>query len=82
MGTDLLQMNSRSRATIIEVLRMEYPSGTRVQLVSMNDTYRKLPIGLQGTVTIIDDIGTIFVNWDNGSTLGVVYGEDEIMKVK
>ena len=32
-------------------------------------------------VDFVDDIGTVFVNWDNGSRLGVVYGEDVIKRI-
>ena len=66
----------------IERLRKTYPAGTRVELVSMNDPYTKLMPGEQGTVQFIDDIGTIFVNWDCGSGLGVAYGEDIIRKIQ
>jgi hypothetical protein len=31
----------------------------------------------QGTVDFVDDTGTIHVDWDNGSTLGLVPGEDQ-----
>ena len=62
-------------------LRKTYPAGTRVELVSMNDPYTKLMPGEQGTVQFIDDIGTIFVNWDCGSGLGVAYGEDTIRRI-
>jgi hypothetical protein len=47
----------------------------------MNDPYSKLKPGDQGTVDVIDDIGTIFCNCDSGSTLGVVYGEDVVKKL-
>ncbi len=66
---------------IVEMLRKQYPKGTRVELVSMNDTFAKLIPGDRGTVTAVDDIGTVFVNWDCGSGLGVVYGEDHIRKI-
>ncbi len=67
---------------IVERLRREYPKGTRVELVSMNDPYnRKLKPGDQGTVEFIDSIGTIFVAWDCGSGLGVAYGEDRVKKL-
>lgn len=65
----------------IERLRKTYPAGTRVELVSMKDQYTKLMPGEQGTVQFIDDIGTVFVNWDCGSVLGVAYGEDVIRKI-
>ena len=65
----------------IEKLREMYPIGTRVELVSMNDPFTKLMPGEQGTVQFVDDIGTVFVNWDCGSSLGVAYGEDVIRKI-
>lgn len=67
---------------IVERIKKEYPSGTRVELVEMNDPYRHLPAGLQGTVNCVDDTGTVHVDWDNGSHLGVVYGEDSCRKLE
>ncbi|WP_077533152.1 DUF4314 domain-containing protein [Massiliimalia massiliensis] len=66
---------------VVERLRRMYPTGTRIELVSMNDPYTKLVPGDQGTVEFVDDIGTIHVNWDCGSGLGVAYGEDIIRKI-
>ena len=54
----------------------KFKKGTRVRLLSMNDPYTRLKPGATGTVTGVDDIGTIHVSWDSGSQLGVVYGED------
>jgi hypothetical protein len=58
-----------------------YKPGTRVELVSMEDPYSKLKPGDQGHVTSIDSIGTVFVAWDCGSGLGVVFGVDRIRKI-
>ena len=66
---------------IVERLRAEYPEGTRVELVRMNDDYTKLRPGDKGTVRYVDDAGTIFVRWDCGSGLGVAYGEDSCRKI-
>lgn len=66
---------------VVESVRREYPAGCRVELLSMKDPYRDMPAGLRGTVTGVDDIGTIMVDWDDGSTLGVVYGEDVCRKI-
>jgi hypothetical protein len=52
-----------------------YPVGCRVQLDRMNDKQAP-PEGTKGTVSGVDDIGSIMVAWDNGSSLSVVYGED------
>ena len=66
---------------MLKALRSYYPPGTRVELVRMEDPYTMLKPGDQGTVSLIDDTGTVFVNWDSGSGLGVVFGEDEIRKL-
>ena len=65
----------------VERIKAEYPVGTRVALVEMNDPYRSLPDGLEGTVSCVDDTGTIHVDWDNGCRLGIVYGEDRCRKL-
>ena len=67
---------------IAERVRKQYPNGTRVELVSINDPYNKrLVPGERGTVNHVDDTGTIFVKWDCGSGLGSVYNVDRIRKV-
>ena len=64
----------------LQALRKRFPKGTRVELVQMDDPQAP-PIGMRGTVTGVDDIGSIMVSWDNGSGLNVVYGEDVCRKV-
>ena len=59
----------------LEKLRKEYPVGCKVELLEMNDTQAP-PIHTKGVVRHVDNIGTIFVNWETGSGLGVAYGED------
>jgi len=51
-------------------------AGKRVRLVSCTDPYTELKEGDEGVVDYIDDIGTVFVKWDNGSSLGLIKGED------
>ena len=65
---------------IVELMRKQYPNGTRVELLKMDDAQAP-PLGTEGTVTGVDDTGSILVNWDNGSTLNVIYGEDLVKKV-
>lgn len=60
---------------VIERLRKEFPTGTRVELVRMDDP-KTLPVGTKGSVDYVDFLGTIHVRWDNGFCLGVAYGED------
>ena len=60
---------------IFERIRRQFPVGCRVELLRMDDVQAP-PIGTKGTVTGVDDTASILVNWDNGSGLNVVYGED------
>lgn len=53
-----------------------YLLGKRVQLISTTDEYTNLQYGDLGVVNYIDDTGTVFVNWDNGSKLGLIPGTD------
>ena len=64
----------------IQFLKDLYPTGTRVKLVEMNDIQAP-PIGTLGSVMYVDDIGTIHIKWDNGSTLGAAYPEDRVTKI-
>lgn len=66
------------RDYIIESLKEQFPVGSRVELIKMDDKQAP-PIGTRGTVKGVDDIGSIMVAWDNGSSLNVIYGEDECM---
>ena len=64
----------------VERLRLRYPAGTRVELVEMDDAQAP-PIGTLGTVTGVDDTGSIMVAWDNDSGLNVIYGVDRVKKL-
>lgn len=46
--------------------------GRRVRLDRCDDPYTDLRPGALGTVTFVDDWGTLHVDWDSGSTLGLV----------
>lgn len=65
---------------IVEHIRREYPAGTRVELVRMDDVQAP-PVGTLGTVIGVDDTASLLMRWDNGSHLNVVYGEDVVRKV-
>ena len=72
-------MKIPSRETV-EMLRREYPAGTRVVLHEMDDVQAP-PEGTEGTVRGVDDAGDILVAWDNGSSLSLIFGIDHFSKV-
>ena len=47
----------------------------------MKDPYAPVLAGTRGTVKFVDSMGTIFPEWDNGRSLGVVPGEDSFRKL-
>lgn len=74
-------MNNFPSRETVERVRKQYPIGCRVELIRMDDVGAP-PIGTRGTVRYIDDIGSLGVIWDNGSSLQVVYGEDLCRKIE
>jgi hypothetical protein len=50
--------------------------GKKIELISCQDPYTTLTPGTKGVVDHIDDTGTLFVNWENGSSLGLIPGFD------
>lgn len=65
----------------IKRIKEAYPKGTEIELISMEDS-QAVPSGTRGVVDFVDDIGTIFVDWENGSSLGLVVGEDQFKVIK
>jgi len=57
-------------------LREKYPTGTIIKLISMNDPYHPVPPKTLGEVTMVDDAGTIHMDWSTGSSLGLIEGVD------
>lgn len=62
----------------VKSLKLKYPKGSRIEVVNMDDT-QAVPPGTQGKVDFVDDMGTIHVSWDNGSTLGLIDGQDDFV---
>lgn len=65
----------------VKMLRGRYPVGMRVELVNMDDPQAP-PIGTKGSVIWVDDIGTVHVKWDTGSTIGAAFLVDTIRVVE
>ena len=65
----------------VERVRKEYPKGTRLELIAMDDPYTTLKAGDRGTVDFVDDAGQIAMVWDSGSRLSLIPGVDSFRKV-
>ena len=61
---------------LVKRMKEKYRTGTRIELDYMGDDPRPIPPGTKGTVRIVDDIGTVHCDFDNGRRLGLVPGED------
>lgn len=74
-------MNNFPSRETVKRIRKQYPVGCRVELLRMDDPQAP-SVGTKGTVRYVDDIGSLGVAWDNGSSLQVVYGEDLCRKLE
>lgn len=61
---------------LVQRMKDTYPAGTRIVLDCMGDDPRPIEPGTKGTVLIVDDMGTVHCDFDNGRRLGLVPGED------
>lgn len=68
-------LNCPSRE-LVEIIKKRYPVGTRIELDCMGDDPHPIASGTRGTVRVVDDIGTVHCDFDNGRRLGLIPGED------
>ena len=61
----------------IKRIKESYLPGMRIRLIKMDD-FQAPPVGTEGTIRGVDDIGSVMVAWDTGSSLSVALGEDQI----
>ena len=59
----------------VEQVRRQYPKGSRVEVVWMDDPQAP-PVGTRGTCIGVDDIASLMIAWDNGSHLNAAFGVD------
>lgn len=64
-----------------EMYKKTFPEGTRIMLLKMGDDPRPVEDNTKGTVRLVDDMGTIHCDFDNGRALGIVPGEDRFRKL-
>lgn len=61
---------------LVQRAKRDYPPGTRIKLLDMQDPYAPIPAETSGTVEAVDDMGQILMKWDNGRSLSLIPGED------
>jgi hypothetical protein len=74
----VLQSEIESLQSLLQYwdLRKEEIIGKRIRLISTTDEHTIVKPNDCGVISHVDDAGTIFANWDNGSTLGLIPGID------
>ena len=65
----------------IAALQERYPSGTRVELLGMDDPQAP-PMGTRGEVMGVDDAGQLLVRWATGSSLSLIPNVDSFRIVQ
>lgn len=65
----------------LKKLKDKYPAGSVVKLLAMDDLQAP-PAGTIGIVTGVDDIGDTLVDWETGSHLKLIYGQDKWEVIK
>ena len=65
----------------ITALRRQYPRGTKVELLGMDDPQAP-PTGAIGEILGVDDAGQILVRWETGSSLSLIPGVDSFRIVQ
>ena len=61
----------------IQKTREKFLPGMRIRLIRMDD-FQAPPVGTEGTILAVDDLGSVMVTWDTGSSLSIVPSEDEV----
>lgn len=73
-------MTNRKQEQAAQV-RLQYPPGTRLELIQMEGQYADIPPGMRGTVDMVDDAANIHMIWDNGRTLSLLPGVDQFRRL-
>jgi hypothetical protein len=72
----MMRMPSKAQ---VERIRASYPAGCRVRLIQMDDVQAP-PVGTEGTVIGVDDMGSVMIRWDNGSGLSAVLDGGDVIE--
>ena len=69
------------RPEVLKKIREDFPEGATVEVVEFHDQYRNVPAGTGGHVLCVDDTGTVHCSFENGVSLGCIWGIDVIRRI-
>ena len=69
------------RPEVLAKIREDFPVDSTVEVVEFHDQYRDVPAGTRGHVLCVDDTGTVHCSFENGVSLGCIWGIDVIRRI-
>ena len=69
-------MKTYREQDLVRRMKEQYLPGTRIEVDYMGDDPRPIAPGTKGMVRIVDDMGTVHCDFDNGRRMGLIPGED------
>ena len=73
--------NKEAEKRFRERIKRYYHPGTRIMLLSMGDDLHPVEDNTRGTVRIVDNLGTLHCDFDDGRSFGIVPGEDKFRRL-
>ena len=64
-----------------KMMKERYPAGMRIMLLHMGSDPFPVAPNTKGTVVVVDDIGTVHCDFDNGRSMGLIPGEDTFRRL-
>ena len=66
---------------MVQFYQQEYPSGTRILLLHMDEDPQPIPDNTKGTVDHVDDVGQMHCIFDTSRSYTIVPGVDRFRKL-
>ena len=71
-----MHLSNEQLIKIAEVERELYPEGSRVVYLGSEKNHMFLKSGMKGIVRYVDDEANVYIDWENGARVGLLYGQD------
>jgi len=70
-----------SHKSLLKKSAGQFEEGDRIELVHTSNIYSEVLPGTQGTVSFMDDAGTVHVDWDDGGQLSIMPETGDVIKM-